>query len=53
MIHWNERLTECFAEALLSGASAPLPIDDSIANMRAIDGLRASARADGRRVRLA
>lgn len=41
---------EAFAGALLRGEASPLPVEDAIGNMRAIDALRASARADGARV---
>lgn len=43
---------EAFADALLRGKPSPLPVEDAIGNMRAIDALRASARAYGVRVSL-
>jgi predicted dehydrogenase len=41
---------EAFAEALLQGGPAPIPPEDGVATMRAIDALYRSAAADGRRM---
>ena len=38
---------EAFSDCVLQGRAAPWPIEDAVANMRALDALFASARSGG------
>ena len=40
-------MVEAFAAAVLAGGPAPLPVEDSIANLRVIDRVRAALDSSG------